>query len=354
MHALLLSTGQHEFEEEAAALTKAYDVKKGKALVEAAAAAEAAAVAAEREAQALAEEAARLHAELAELERLEAEEAAAEEAFQEQIRNGTVRLRDPSSLMPSLPSLPSLPGVRQPPSTLRPQLSINDAGYIIEAGPGGAGGAQDGAKRLAALSQAEKEKELERSHEAVQHRKAALDGKKTELKESASSRTLSKEEKQAKLDERRKALKDKKGKLVEERAAAPSAEAPVGRSYSGRTGGTALGVAAALAVDLSVDEDGFLLEGECREDGAELGGKGLTTLSLEEKAAQIQKHMDANKGRKAALEKKQALGSSRTLTKDDKQAKLDERRKALAAKKSEMAAKKGGGATDAEMNEMMA
>ena len=128
MHALLLSTGQHEFEEEAAALTKAYDVKKGKALVEAAAAAEAAAVAAEREAQALAEEAARLHAELAELERLEAEEAAAEEAFQEQIRNGTVRLRDPSSLMPSLPSLPSLPGVRQPPSTLRPQLSINDAG----------------------------------------------------------------------------------------------------------------------------------------------------------------------------------------------------------------------------------
>ena len=188
----------------------------------------------------------------------------------------------------------------------------------------------------------------------MQHRKAALDGKKTELKESASSRTLSKEEKQAKLDERRKALKDKKGKLVEERAAAPSAEAPVGRSYSGRTGGTALGVAAALAVDLSLDEDGFLLEGECREDGAELGGKGLTTLSVEEKAAQIQKHMDANKGRKAALEKKQALGSSRTLTKDDKQAKLDERRKALAAKKSEMAAKKGGGAADAEMNEMMA
>jgi len=357
LHALLLSTGQHESEEAAAALTKAYDVKKGKALVEAAAAAEAAAVAAEREAQALAEEAARLHAELAELERLEAEEAAAEEAFQEQIRNGTVRLRDPSSLTPSLPSLPSLPGVRQPPPTLRPQLSINDAGYIMEAvpgGAGGAGGAQDGAKRLADLSQAEKEKELKKSHEAVQHRKAALDGKKTELKESASSRTLSKEDKQAKLDERRKALKDKKGKLLEERAAAPSAEAPVGRSYSGRTRGTALGVAPALAVDLSIDEDGFLLEGEYQADGAEQGGKGLTSLSAEERAAQIQRHMDANKGRKAALEKKQALGSSRTLTKDDKQAKLDERRKALAAKKSEMAIKKGGDAADAEMKEMMA
>jgi hypothetical protein len=107
-------------------------------------------------------------------------------------------------------------------------------------------------------------------------------------------------------------------------------------------------------VDLSIDEDGFLLEGEYQADGAEQGGKGLTSLSAEERAAQIQRHMDANKGRKAALEKKQALGSSRTLTKDDKQAKLDERRKALAAKKSEMAIKKGGDAADAEMKEMMA